>query len=105
IESLRADRIVGPFHGLDPLANLRELSSHGTVRSVLASSSDSLPSLASILTGQGPERHGMLVEGLDRLPTGTPTLASVLGAAGFRTAGYPSMASLGLSSGLSRGFS
>src|SRR4029077_1845708 len=70
----------------------------------VASSSETLPSLASIFTGISPDRHGTLEEGIDRLPRNIPTLASVLEAGGFRTAGFPSLGSLGLSSGLSRGF-
>src|SRR5439155_24815969 len=89
----------------DPLANLRALAAaRGTARSVLASSSETLPSLASLMTGLSPARHNTLVESLDRLSETTPTLAARLLAGGYVTAGFPSLASLGLSSGLAQGF-
>ena len=105
VESLRADRLLGKAPDRDPLANLRALAAaRGTTRRVLASSSDSLPSLASLLTGFSPGRHSTMVGSLDRLAETTPTLASTLAAAGYSTAGFPSLGTLGLSSGLSRGF-
>lgn len=104
INSLRADRLAGPPPSPDPLPNLRDLVSRGVARRLFASSSETLPSLATVFTGSSPGRHGVMVEGLDRLPSDLPTLASLLGAAGYRTAGFPSLASQGLSSGLSRGF-
>src|SRR5438093_2915546 len=68
LESLRADRLVGPAPARDPVPNLRALaSSRGTTWRVLASSSETLPSLASVFTGVSPGRHATMVEGLDRL--------------------------------------
>lgn len=105
IESLRADRLMGPAQERDPLPNLRALAtSRGTIRRVLASSSETLPSLTSVFTGVSPGRHATMVEGLDRLSAAQPTLPALLARAGYRTAGFPSLAPLGLSSGLSRGF-
>ena len=105
IESLRADRIAGAEPTPDPLQNLRRLAEgRGTVRRMVASSSETLPSIVSIFTGVSPARHGTMTTGLDRVPAGLQTLAGRLGAAGYSTAGFPSLTDLGLSSGLSRGF-
>lgn len=104
IESLRSDRLVGPAPTPDPLKTLREMVPAGASRSVLASSSETLPSLVSLMTGTSPAHHGVLAEGLDRLGAQRPTLAEQLRRAGYRTAGYPTIGSLGLASGLSRGF-
>src|SRR5881628_3873738 len=55
VESLRADRLMGKAPEHDPLPNLRALAAErGTTRRMLASSSDTLPSLASLLTGLSP---------------------------------------------------
>lgn len=104
ITSLRADRLTGPVPSVDPFASLREAAGASGLRVVLASSSETLPSLATLFTGTSPAGHATLVEGLDRLPESMPTLAERLAAAGYRTGGFPSLVSLGLSSGLSRGF-
>src|SRR4029079_11508907 len=66
IESLRADRLNGPAPSPDPFQNVRALAGPAGIRTLLASSSDTLPSLASILTRASPARHGTLVEYLDR---------------------------------------
>lgn len=104
IESLRSDRLTGPKPMIDPFENLRAAAEHGAIRTVMASSSETVPSLVSLFTGVSPARHKTLVEGLDRLPASLPTLAEILKGAGYKTGGFPSLASLGLSSGVSRGF-
>ena len=104
VESLRSNRLLGPVPAPDPLANIRALAGPDRILPVLAASSETLPAIATLLTGVGPAHHGVLVEGMDRLPERVPTLASRFAAAGYRTAGFPSLTSLGLSSGLSRGF-
>jgi len=104
VESLRADRLAGTEPAPDPFPSLRARAGGKGIRRLMASSSDTLPALASLFTGTSPARHGTMIEGVDRLPADLPTLATLLGAGGYRTAGYPSMSGLGLASGLSRGF-
>src|SRR5262245_1388652 len=103
VESLRADRLVGAPQSPDPLAGLRAVAG-SRIRPLISSSSDTLPAMASLFTGTSPAVHRTLVEGVDRLPESLPTMATLLGKAGYRTAGFPTLGSLGLSSGLSQGF-
>src|SRR5258708_6902805 len=62
------------------------------------------PSHASILTGLTPLRHGIRDNGGFALPEGIPTLASLLHAAGYRTAAFVSGFPLDRRFGLGRGF-
>jgi arylsulfatase A-like enzyme len=84
-DSLRADRlgVFGSSRGLTP-----RLDAFGADAAVFAeartSSPWTKPSVASLLTGTRPERHGMTDSG-HVLPAGIPTLHSLLGAAGWRT--------------------
>lgn len=60
---------------------------------------------ASLFTGTYPATHGVRVHMVDRLPADLPTLAEVLQAAGYATAGIYSWISLEPAfSGLERGF-
>jgi arylsulfatase A-like enzyme/Tfp pilus assembly protein PilF len=63
-----------------------------------------LPSHASILTGQWPFRHGVRDNGGFRLPDPVPTLAEVLRARGYRTAAFVGAFVLDSRFGLDRGF-
>jgi arylsulfatase A-like enzyme/Tfp pilus assembly protein PilF len=63
-----------------------------------------LPSHASMLTGQFPYRHRVRNNGTYRLPEGKETLADRLRAEGYRTAGFVSAFVLDARFGLARGF-
>ena len=62
------------------------------------------PGVASYLTGLGLEDHGVRDDSIHALADGIPTLAGQLSAAGYATVAMPDAASLGISSGLLRGF-
>src|SRR6476646_6282232 len=53
IESLRANRLTGPVPAPDPLANVRALAGADRTMTVLAASSETLPAIATLLTGAG----------------------------------------------------
>ena len=63
-----------------------------------------LPSHANILSGRYPLEHGVRDNTGFRFPEGTPTLATLLKAHGFRTAGFVSAFPLDARFGLGRGF-
>jgi len=62
------------------------------------------PAHASILTGLLPPHDGMRTNGGDRLGDSTPTLATILGAAGYRTGAFIGAYVLDHRFGLARGF-
>jgi arylsulfatase A-like enzyme len=72
--------------GLNPMnltPNLDSMASRGVVfRSAFANQPVCAPARGSIFTGQYPARHGVVHNGI-ALPTGTPTLATTLRAAGY----------------------
>ncbi|MDX2000371.1 MAG: sulfatase-like hydrolase/transferase, partial [Thermoanaerobaculia bacterium] len=63
-----------------------------------------LPSHATLLSGRLPQHHGLRLNGAGSLPTELPTLASVLGAAGYRTGAFVGAFVLDRRFGLARGF-
>ena len=63
-----------------------------------------LPSHANILSGQYPFRHGVRDNSGFRFPPGTPTLATLLKAQGWRTAAFVSAFPLDSRFGLDAGF-
>jgi arylsulfatase A-like enzyme/Flp pilus assembly protein TadD len=63
-----------------------------------------LPSHANILSGQYPFRHGVRDNSGFRFPPGTPTLATLLKARGWRTAAFVSAFPLDSRFGLDAGF-
>jgi arylsulfatase len=85
IDTLRADSL--PPYGAAPenAPNLAEFARGGVVfERVVAPSSWTKTSMASLLTGTNPSRHG--VRGIDHtLPAELPTLARMLRDAGYRT--------------------
>jgi arylsulfatase A-like enzyme len=89
---------VAPTPSLDRLARegVRMLDAY-------APSSWTLPSHVSLLTGEPPLVHGVETE-VRTLDPATPTLASLLGARGYRTYGYYSAPYLERHWGFARGF-
>src|SRR2546423_4223985 len=105
IDTLRADRVgaFGSTAGLTP--TLDRLSEHGLKLTRAYSSAPlTLPSHTSILTGVSPPRHGVRTNGLFRFGSTLPTLATILKAAGYRTAAFVGAFVLDARFGLNRGF-
>jgi arylsulfatase A-like enzyme len=63
-----------------------------------------LPAHSSILTGLVPFRHGVRDNAGYRLADANTTLAELLGAAGYETAGFVAAVVLGRASGIAQGF-
>ncbi len=63
-----------------------------------------LPGHASMLTGLDPQHHGARINGMFKLNEDVPTLATVLGQAGYRTGAVIAAFVLDRRYGLSRGF-
>lgn len=88
IDTLRGDHLH--CAGLDWLAtpSIDGLARDGVYfRNCLATTSWTLPSFASIFTGLLPYRHGAIGGEFERLPREQQTLAEILAAAGYATAG------------------
>ena len=100
IDTLRADRTGG---ALTP--SLNALAARGT-RFLNARSPVplTLPAHASLMTGLLPPRHGVRLNGAHRLAAGTPTLATVLRGAGYRTGAFVGAYVLDPRFGLAEGF-
>ncbi len=112
VDTLRADRLgsYGGRPGLMP--NVDRLGDMGVVcETAIAPSSWTLPSVASLLTGLNPSRHGAgrALKGFDLLARaplspGTWTLAQALRSAGYETHAIVANPYLALQYGLSAGF-
>ena len=105
IDTLRADRVgvYGDVAAATP--NLDRLAHRGvTFVDATAHAPLTLPSHASILTGQYPTRHLVRDNGGFTLPGGSPTLAETLRARGYHTAAFVSSYVLNRGTGLARGF-
>jgi arylsulfatase A-like enzyme len=88
IDTLRADAVsaYGAIEGTTPAFDA--LASGGLMyRRAYAPSPWTLPSHASLLTGFGPDRHGVGIAGRMGLRAGLATLAQRLTDAGYQTAG------------------
>lgn len=86
IDTLRADRLSQYGHEADTSSSLHRVTDSATRFDECYSPAPwTAPAVASIFTGLAPGRHGVDAAG-DALPTGTPTLASELQAAGWQTA-------------------
>ena len=83
---------------------LDDLAAGGiTFARAFAPSPRTLPSLATLFTGQSPSATGVL-DDRSRLPRELPTLAELARAAGFQTAAFVSRADLDLLAAVGRGF-
>jgi arylsulfatase A-like enzyme len=105
VDTLRADR-VGVLGGpSDITPHIDRLAARGTrFLDATAHSSLTVPSHASILTGQWPFAHGVRDNAGFAVPDSMPTLAERLKARGFRTGAVVAAFVLGSSTGLARGF-
>ncbi len=90
LDTLRADRLGFHGHEAARTPTLDALAAEGRwFRNAQSLSSWTGPSHLSILTGRTPERIGVVLNGRP-LPDGVPHLGTVLGAAGWHTAGFVS---------------
>jgi hypothetical protein len=104
VDTLRADHLGCYGHVRDTSPTLDALAAGGVLfEQAIATSPWTLPSHVSLLTGLYPSRHG--VRSVSHALDGTvPTLATLLGARGLRTAAIVNSLLLDERSGLSRGF-
>jgi arylsulfatase A-like enzyme/Flp pilus assembly protein TadD len=105
IDTLRSDR-VGAFGGPRELTpTLDRLAADGLRFTHAYSSAPlTLPSHTSIMTAVSPPVHGVRANGLFRLGPALPTLATILGARGYRTGAFVGAFVLDARFGLDRGF-
>lgn len=104
LDSVRPERFEHPerYSALPlSLAHFREESVRFT--RCISTAPGTLPAAASILTGRYPRELGFPAPDR-RLPEDVPTLAELLGRAGFDTAGFVAPFSLRPRSGIGRGF-
>jgi len=104
IDTLRADAL-GSYGGPASTPALDRLAAEG-VRFDFAHAHAvlTLPSHASILTGEYPHRHGLRENSGYRLPAGARTIATVLQQAGYATAAFVSAFPVHARFGLNAGF-
>ena len=104
IDTLRADAL-GSYGGPAATPALDRLAADG-VRFDFAHAHAvlTLPSHASILTGEYPHRHGMRENSGYRLPGGTRTVATLLKQAGYETAAFVAAFPVHSRFGLNAGF-
>jgi arylsulfatase A-like enzyme len=109
LDTVRADHVSVYGYRRDTTPNLRRLATTcATVYSrAIASSNWTLPSHASLFTGQTPRRHGAVSTArLFPIASTSSTLAELLAARGYRTAGIAAnWALLAPAFGFGRGFS
>ncbi len=104
VDTLRADHLGCYGYARDTSPHIDALAADGTVfEQVSSTSSWTLPSHASILTGRYPSHHRLQDDGL-KLPSDIPTLAGGLQAAGYHTLAVVSHVYVSSAFGLERGF-
>jgi arylsulfatase len=109
LDTTRRDHLGLYGHGRPTSPRLDELARRADVYTLAyASSSWTVPTHASILTGRYPIDHGAHMAGQSgepqRLREGVPTLAEELGARGYATAAFVGAHTLNPRFGLGRGF-
>jgi len=104
IDTLRADHVGAYGYGRPTSPAIDALAARGVLfQNVSTPSPWTYPAHASLFTGLYPGRHGL--KNLDRLlPSGLPTIASVLARAGWTTGAVVNSTLLGPRFGLDRGF-
>jgi arylsulfatase A-like enzyme/tetratricopeptide (TPR) repeat protein len=105
LDTVRADRLGCYGYGAAETPALDRLAAEG-VRFAHASTPVplTLPSHTTLLTGLLPPHHGARNNGVRGLAGGTPTLATLLAGAGYRTAAFVAAFVLDHRFGLERGF-
>lgn len=105
LDALRADRLSAYGHGRPTSPRIDGIGTEGVLfESAIASAPWTLPSHGSLFTGLHPSEHRADDVSL-RLGRGVPTLAEVLGQAGYKTVAYcPDNGWLSTNTGLLKGF-
>ena len=105
LDTTRADHLGAYGYARAKTPNLDRLAASGVLfERAIAAAPLTLPAHASLLTGRYPFRHGVRNNGSFTLAETTPTLATALHAAGYRTAAFVSAFVLDRRYGLARGF-
>jgi choline-sulfatase len=105
IDTPRADHVGAYGDAKAQTAAFDRLAREGVlVEEAVAQVPQTRPSHASILTGRYPYEHGVRDNAAGPIAPGMPTLATVLKAAGYDTAGFIGAYPVSRSSGLDRGF-
>lgn len=105
IDTLRADRVGSYGSRRDLTPNLDRLASEGVlVERAYAHVPLTLPSHASILTGEYPFRHGVRDNGSFRVAPGQATLGTLLKRSGYTTGAFVGAFVLDSRFGLNQGF-
>ena len=103
VDTLRADHLSVYGYARPTSPNVDRLASNGLLfKNAVSTSSWTLPSHASMLTGLYPHSHGAEAE--DNLGTGFRTLAEALAADGYTTAAFSANATFSRRRGFGRGF-
>lgn len=105
LDTVRADHLPCYGYGLSTTPHICSMA-QGGIRYECAFTPIplTLPAHASILTGQGPEIHGILDNAFFRLEEKIPTITQVLKAEGYHTRAYIASAVLDRVYGLAHGF-
>jgi hypothetical protein len=105
LDTVRADRLGVCGHSRDTSPSLQRLVRQGAALSCegVAPATWTLPTHASLFTGQPPEVHGVLAKGL-ALDATTPTLAGAFKARGYQTLAVVANPVVGPTTGLLRDF-
>ncbi len=104
-DTTRADRIGCYGHSEAETPNLDGLAAEGVLfENAVAQVPTTLPSHATMFTGQFPQDHGVRYNVFYSLAESADTLAESLKEAGFATAGFPASQVVSASHGLNQGF-
>lgn len=104
IDTLRHDHLGHAGHGRDTSPAIDRLARDSVVfERAYSQSGWTLPSMASLLTGRSPAAHGATHFNA-RIDASIPTLATILGAAGYATRGFVSHILLRPQYGFGAGF-
>ncbi len=104
IDTLRADHLGAYGYPRPTSPNIDRFAQDAVLfANARAQSSWTRPSVVSVLTGLAPRRHGVNRRE-DALPDSVDTLAELLAAAGYDTAGYVTNGNAGPNFGLDQGF-
>lgn len=104
VDSLRRDH-VGCYAGGSATPVIDALAARGVrFERAYAASPSTAPSIATILTGRIPSHHGLRHDRDAWVEMGTPTIATILKRAGYRTGAIPGSFHLDADRGLSAGF-
>jgi arylsulfatase A-like enzyme len=105
IDTLRADRVGAYSSGLDTTPVLDGLARAGVLcRDASAPSPYTLPSHATLLTGQFPSVHGVVAHERRFSAARSTSLAEILGRAGYATRAFTAGGFVNAAFGLDRGF-